>query len=48
MEQDQATDQTTDRATKFIFDLLRLMLSKKASDMFITAGFPPAFKVNGK
>lgn len=37
-----------DRAEKFIFDLLRLMLSKKASDMFITAGFPPAFKVDGK
>jgi len=48
MEQDSATDQTTDRATKFIFDLLRLMLSKKASDMFITAGFPPAFKVDGE
>lgn len=33
---------------KFIFDLLRLMLSRKASDMFITAGFPPAFKIDGK
>ncbi|MDA8383044.1 MAG: PilT/PilU family type 4a pilus ATPase [Betaproteobacteria bacterium] len=29
-------------------DLLRLMLSKKASDLFITAGFPPAMKVDGK
>ncbi len=29
-------------------DLLRLMLSKKASDLFITAGFPPAFKIDGK
>ena len=37
-----------DQATKFVFDLLRLMLSKRASDMFITAGFPPAFKVDGK
>lgn len=36
------------QAEKFIFDLLRLMLSKKASDMFITAGFPPAFKIDGK
>jgi twitching motility protein PilU len=35
------------QAEKFIFDLLRLMLSKKASDMFITAGFPPAFKIDG-
>lgn len=36
------------QAEKFILDLLRLMLSKKASDMFITAGFPPAFKIDGK
>jgi len=28
--------------------LLRAMLSKKASDLFISAGFPPAFKVDGK
>ena len=37
-----------EQATKFMFDLLRLMLSKKASDLFITAGFPPAFKIDGK
>jgi len=37
-----------DQATKFVFDLLRLMLSKRASDLFVTAGFPPAFKVDGK
>lgn len=37
-----------DQATKFMHDLLRLMLSKKASDLFITAGFPPAFKIDGK
>ena len=36
-----------EQAKKFIFDLLRLMLTKKASDMFITAGFPPAFKIDG-
>ena len=36
------------QAEKFIFDLLRLMLSKNASDIFITAGFPPAFKIDGK
>ena len=29
-------------------DLLRLMVAKKASDLFITAGFPPAIKVDGK
>jgi twitching motility protein PilU len=36
------------QAEKFVFDLLRLMVSKKASDLFITAGFPPAMKVDGK
>jgi twitching motility protein PilU len=29
-------------------DLLRLMLGKKASDLFLTVGFPPAIKVDGK
>ncbi|MFO1320652.1 MAG: PilT/PilU family type 4a pilus ATPase [Burkholderiales bacterium] len=37
-----------DQAIKFIHDLLRAMVSKKASDLFLTAGFPPAFKVDGK
>jgi twitching motility protein PilU len=37
-----------DQATKFINDLLRLMVSKKASDLFITVGFPPAIKLDGK
>jgi twitching motility protein PilU len=37
-----------DQASKFINDLLRLMVSKKASDLFITVGFPPAIKVDGK
>ncbi|MDE3009731.1 MAG: PilT/PilU family type 4a pilus ATPase [Pseudomonadota bacterium] len=32
----------------FLHNLLRLMLARKASDLFITAGFPPAFKVDGK
>ena len=36
------------QAEKFVFDLLRLMLAKKASDMFITVGFPPAIKIDGK
>ena len=34
-----------DQATKFMHDLLRLMLSKNGSDLFITADFPPAFKI---
>ena len=37
-----------EQASKFMSDLLRLMLSKKASDLFITAGFPPAMKIDGK
>ena len=36
------------QAEKFVFDLLRLMMTKQASDMFITAGFPPAMKIDGK
>jgi len=37
-----------DQALKFMHDLLRLMLSKKASDLFITVDFSPAIKVDGK
>ncbi len=37
-----------DQAIKFVHDLLRAMVSKKASDLFLTAGFPPAFKLDGK
>jgi twitching motility protein PilU len=37
-----------DQASKFINDLLRLMISRNGSDLFITAEFPPAIKVDGK
>ena len=37
-----------DQATELVHNLLRGMLSRKASDLFITSGFPPAFKVDGK
>ena len=37
-----------DQAVRFIHELLRAMVAKKASDLFITAGFPPAFKLDGK
>lgn len=37
-----------EQASKFMFDLLRLMTSKGGSDLFITAGFPPAIKIDGK
>ncbi|OEZ98473.1 PilT/PilU family type 4a pilus ATPase [Duganella phyllosphaerae] len=35
-------------ASTFMFDLLRNMLARKGSDLFITAGFPPAMKIDGK
>jgi twitching motility protein PilU len=38
----------SDQAIKFVHELLRVMVSKKASDLFVTAGFPPAFKLDGK
>jgi twitching motility protein PilU len=37
-----------DQASKFINDLLRLMLSRNGSDLFLTADFPPAIKVDGR
>jgi twitching motility protein PilU len=37
-----------DQASHFINDLLRLMISRKGSDLFLTADFPPAIKVDGK
>ena len=37
-----------DQATELVHNLLRGMVSKNASDLFITSGFPPAFKVDGK
>jgi len=37
-----------DQATKFINDLLKLLVSRGGSDLFITAEFPPAIKVDGK
>jgi twitching motility protein PilU len=37
-----------DQSVQFMHNLLRAMLSKKASDLFITAGFAPAFKIDGK
>lgn len=40
MEQNQATE--------FVHNLLRGMVAKNASDLFITAGFPPAFKIDGR
>ncbi|MCL4746305.1 MAG: Flp pilus assembly complex ATPase component TadA, partial [Burkholderiaceae bacterium] len=37
-----------EQASKFLHDLLRLMVSRNGSDLFLTAEFPPAFKIDGK
>ena len=37
-----------DQASKFINDLLRLMVARGGSDLFLTADFPPAIKVDGR
>ena len=37
-----------DEGLKFMHQLLAMMVQKKGSDLFITAGYPPAMKVDGK
>ncbi|MGC4060007.1 MAG: PilT/PilU family type 4a pilus ATPase [Aquabacterium sp.] len=37
-----------DQASKFINDLLKLLITRGGSDLFLTAEFPPAIKVDGK
>jgi twitching motility protein PilU len=37
-----------DQALKFMHDLLRLLTQKNGSDLFVTANFPPAIKVDGR
>lgn len=37
-----------DQASQFVNDLLKLMVSRNGSDLFITADFPPAIKIDGK
>ncbi|HTT08389.1 MAG TPA: PilT/PilU family type 4a pilus ATPase [Gammaproteobacteria bacterium] len=37
-----------EQAIKYMRDLLKLMVDKKGSDLFITVEFPPAIKVDGK
>ena len=37
-----------DQAIRLMQDLLRRMVDKKGSDLFITAGFPPAIKIDGE
>jgi twitching motility protein PilU len=37
-----------DQAIKLMQDLLRRMVERKGSDLFITSGFPPAIKIDGE
>ncbi len=39
---------TPEQALSYLHNLLRGMLEKKASDLFISADFPPAMKIDGK
>jgi len=37
-----------EQAIKLMQDLLKRVVDRKGSDLFITAGFPPAIKVDGE
>jgi twitching motility protein PilU len=37
-----------EQAIRLMQDLLRRMVDKKGSDLFVTAGFPPAIKIDGE
>ncbi len=37
-----------EQAIKLMQDLLRRMVDRKGSDLFITSGFPPAIKIDGE
>lgn len=37
-----------EQALKFIYELLRMMVQQNGSDLFVTANFPPAIKIDGK
>jgi len=37
-----------EQASRFLQDLLRLMLKRNGSDLFLTAEFPPAVKIDGR
>ncbi|MFT4190425.1 MAG: PilT/PilU family type 4a pilus ATPase [Comamonas sp.] len=36
-----------DQASQFVYDLMRLLVARGGSDIFVTAGFPPAIKQDG-
>src|SRR5699024_3061333 len=37
-----------DKAAKLMRDLMSALIKKNGSDLFVTAGFPPALKVDGE
>ena len=37
-----------EQGSKFMYDLLRALVAKRGSDLFITANFPPAMKIAGR
>ena len=37
-----------DQATRMMQTLLKKLVAKNGSDLFITAGFPPAIKIDGE
>lgn len=37
-----------DQAIKFVLDLLKMLIQKEGSDLFVTVGFPPAVKIHGR
>lgn len=37
-----------DQATAYLQNLLKIMLARKASDLFVSADFPPSMKIDGK
>lgn len=37
-----------DKAVNFIYDLLRILVARNGSDLFITVGAPPSIKLTGK
>jgi twitching motility protein PilU len=46
--QPQVAHMDREQAIKLMQDLLRRMVERKASDLFITSGFPPAIKIDGE
>ena len=44
----QEQTMNSEQATVFLYHVLKIMLARKASDLFISADFPPSMKIDGK